>query len=59
MTASIISITYNRKNRELVKEEILGIKEIEKGFDDQLIKVLCRWIERYFTDTNYENIRIA
>jgi len=44
MEVSIISVIYDRKSKERIKEELLGEKNIEHGFDKQFIKVLTEGI---------------
>lgn len=44
MEVSIISVIYDRKSKERTKEELLGERNIEPGFDKQFIKVLAEGI---------------
>ena len=44
MEVSIISVIYDRKSKERIKEELLGERNIEPGFDKQFIKVLAEGI---------------
>lgn len=42
MKASIITITYDRKSKERIKEEYLKNTEIEESFQEQFVRILAQ-----------------
>lgn len=42
MKAGIITITYDRKSKERIKEEYLKNTEIEESFQEQFVRILAQ-----------------
>lgn len=55
MEVSIVTISYDRKSKERVKEELLTQKSVEAEFENQFIKTLAEGLREKFifkTDIN-------